>query len=93
MGIPHLTRHLQPYGEKIVYPKRESKTDAGPSTAAIIDGPALAYHCFYACLARNTRARNALEAMPSYQTLGDAAVTWLDQVESYGFKMCAPSPS
>lgn len=82
MGIPHLTRSLSPYGEKVVLPQHPEKHEN-----AIIDGPSLAYHVFYVCIARRTSARNALEATPTYQELGQAAVNWLEQIEQYGLKM------
>ncbi|KAI5201813.1 hypothetical protein E4T39_04983 [Aureobasidium subglaciale] len=84
MGIPHLTHSLSPYGDKVVLPQN-------PATHgnAIIDGPSLAYHVFYVCVARRTGARNALEAAPTYQELGQAAVHWLEQIEQYGLKIKA----
>ncbi|KAI4810442.1 hypothetical protein E4T45_10764, partial [Aureobasidium sp. EXF-8846] len=82
MGIPHLTRSLSPYGEKVVLPQHPEKHEN-----AIIDGPSLAYHVFYVCIARRTGARNALEATPTYQELGQAAVNWLEQIEQYGLKI------
>jgi hypothetical protein len=82
MGIPHLTHSLSPYGEKIVLPQNPANDEN-----AIIDGPSLAYHIFYVCIARRTGARNALEATPTYEELGQAAVNWLEQIEQYGLNM------
>ncbi|KAG9899600.1 hypothetical protein KCV05_g16514, partial [Aureobasidium melanogenum] len=82
MGIPHLTHSLSPYGDKVVLPQNPTKHEN-----AIIDGPSLAYHVFYVCIARRTSARNALEAAPTYQELGQAAVNWLEQIEQYGLKI------
>ncbi|CAD0101252.1 unnamed protein product [Aureobasidium mustum] len=82
MGIPHLTHSLSPYGDKVVLPQHPANHEN-----AIIDGPSLAYHVFYVCIARRTSARNALEATPTYQELGQAAVNWLEQIEQYGLKI------
>ncbi|CAD0040469.1 unnamed protein product [Aureobasidium pullulans] len=82
MGIPHLTHSLSPYGDKVVLPQNPANHEN-----AIIDGPSLAYHVFYVCIARRTGTRNALEAAPTYQELGQAAVDWLEQIEQYGLKM------
>ncbi|KAI5197836.1 hypothetical protein E4T38_07806 [Aureobasidium subglaciale] len=82
MGIPHLTHSLSPYGDKVVLLQNPAKHEN-----AIIDGPSLAYHVFYVCIARRTSARNALEAAPTYQELGQAAVDWLEQIEQYGLKI------
>ncbi|KAK6001833.1 hypothetical protein QM012_002323 [Aureobasidium pullulans] len=82
MGIPHLTHSLSPYGDKVVLPQHPANHEN-----AIIDGPSLAYHVFYVCLARRSSARNALEAAPTYQELGQAAVDWLEQIEQYGLKI------
>ncbi|CAD0010158.1 unnamed protein product [Aureobasidium pullulans] len=82
MGIPHLTHSLSPYGDKVVLPQNPANHEN-----AIIDGPSLAYHVFYVCIARRTGPRNALEAAPTYQELGQAAVDWLEQIEQYGLKM------
>lgn len=41
--------------------------------SVVIDGPALAYYVLYIC------NRNGV-VLPSYQLLGDTAVTWLDEL-------------
>lgn len=87
MGIPHLTHSLQPYGEKVVLPQNPVNQEN-----AIIDGPSLAYHVFYVCIARRGAARNAFEAAPTYRELGEAAVLWLEQVQQYGLNMYVLRP-
>ncbi|KAI4722750.1 hypothetical protein E4T48_00911 [Aureobasidium sp. EXF-10727] len=82
MGIPHLTHSLSPFGDKVVLPQHPADHEN-----AIIDGPSLAYHIFYVCLSRRTNARNAFEATPTYQELGQAAVNFLEQIEQYGLKI------
>lgn len=80
---------MQPHGTKIVLPQRTGSSDQ--AEPAIIDGPSLAYHCFYACQSRRSGARNALESIPSYRELGEAVVHWLQQIEQYGFKVYVSS--
>lgn len=86
MGIPHLAQQLQPHGTKVVLAR-----DILNRVPAIIDGPSLAYHCFYVCLSRRSGARNTLEATPSYRELGEAAVSWLEQIEQFGLEVYVPS--
>lgn len=68
MGIPHLITYLRPYAE--------SESLAGRDV--IVDGPGLCYHIHHKCLGRKADARNALEATPSYDELGEAAIEWLE---------------
>jgi hypothetical protein len=77
MGIPHLITHLRPYS---------ASTDLN-GQCVIIDGPGFAYHIFHACLAEEPEARNPFEAFPSYKKLGDAAIRWLEELESFGVKV------
>lgn len=88
MGIPHLAHHLQPHGTKLVLSRATPGT--GDQIPAIIDGPSLAYQCLYVCLSRNSSARNAIEAAPSYKELGEAAISWLEQIEQFGLKVYVP---
>lgn len=58
---------------------------------AIIDGPALAYHVYYAYLAPASHAARssmgtALSSTP-YRQLGHAALAWLDKLQSCGLTM------
>lgn len=48
----------------------------------VIDGPAFAYHTFFACRLES-RASTALQD-PSYTALGSAAIRWLDNLQSRG---------
>lgn len=89
MGIPRLTQHLSPYATKVVFQHQDASHDGEQrmATRVVIDGPALAYHVYYVCLSRHGKARNALEAIPSYHDIGSATVRWLEQFEEYGFSM------
>lgn len=88
MGIPHLAHSLQPYGTKTVLPVVKALPDQD-GDIAIVDGPSLAYHCFYLCLSARQGARNAFEATPSYKELGDVALRCLDQLQAHGLKVYA----
>lgn len=72
MGVPGLKRHLQPFATYVDLDKRR----------VIIDGPALAYHILYLCLAK--ASRNSPLELPSYRLLGETVVAWLDQLEACG---------
>ena len=85
MGIPHLTHHLSPYATRVLLPQ-QSSNERNPRNV-VIDGPALAYHVYYLCLSRRGGARNAYEAIVPYTELGQAAVSWLEQLEQYGVSM------
>jgi len=74
MGIPHLITFLRPYAEQESFAGRD----------VIVDGPGLCYHIHYKCLGRRTEARNALEAAPSYEELGNAAIEWLQGLREGG---------
>jgi hypothetical protein len=74
MGIPHLITHLRPYASTI-----DVKGEA-----VVIDGPGFAYHIFHICLGFQPNARNPFEAAPSYQVIGETAIKWLEELESYG---------
>jgi hypothetical protein len=53
---------------------------------AFIDGPSLA-HFLYESLRENERADEEPECFYRYTDLGEAAVKWLDNLRSFGFKM------
>ncbi|KAG6366301.1 hypothetical protein INS49_000477 [Diaporthe citri] len=69
MGIPGLTAALRPFAswEKL-------------ADSVVVDGPAFAYHIFFACRLES-KACTALED-PSYSVLGSAAIWWLDNLQS-----------
>ncbi|KAK0714989.1 XPG domain containing-domain-containing protein [Lasiosphaeris hirsuta] len=77
MGIPHLRRLIEPYGER--KPIRPSYVT--------IDGPALAYHILKVC-SRKTLKTSPFE-QPSYKLLGETAIAWLDQIGAYGLYVSA----
>lgn len=87
MGIPRLLSLLEPYGEHVSVTSDDSSDKH--KTNVIIDGPAFAFHIYDICLALTPNARNAFEALPSYKLLGDVAIQWLNQLESFPFRMYA----
>ena len=86
MGIPRLTTQISPYGEPVTWTKQEQDA-TNHQGDVIIDGPSFAYYIHKLCLANKSNARNALEALPTYPELGEAAITWLKQIETFGFRM------
>lgn len=86
MGIPRLTTQISPYGESIIWKKQVQRLVEHQGDV-IIDGPSFAYYIHKLCLTTKSNARNALEALPTYPELGEAAVTWLNQIESFGLHM------
>lgn len=88
MGIQGLTARLTAYGKPVTWLKRKDASDTSEkSDSLIIDGPALAYHVYYQCLASNTSARNAFEALPLYQDISDTLVCFLGELESFGLSI------
>lgn len=93
MGIPRLVGHLLPYASSVQFQavepsdQEEPKDDSASKKTVIVDGPGMAYHAFYLALARNSDARNAFAAAPSYAEVGDIAIEWLQQFQKYGLNM------
>lgn len=88
MGVPGLTKALQPFGTTI-------DISASPQPRrAVIDGPALSHHMYHKLLAvqGEGRARNALQAMPSYAEVCSAVVSWLDALQGHGVTVYDMSP-
>lgn len=71
MGIRGLTAALRPFASR--------EKLAG---SVVIDGPAFAYHIFFACRLES-RVCTALQD-PPYSVLGSAAIRWLDNLKSRG---------
>lgn len=76
MGIRGLTAALRPFAAW-------SKL----AQSVVVDGPAFAYHIFFACRVES-RVLTALQD-PSYSELGSAAIQWLDNLQSRGSQVVA----
>ena len=93
MGIPHFAQLLQPYaiptvlGCKTPGCERHRPRQETSEHQVIIDGPGLAYHVYYKVLAYKPRTLNAVDAIPTYSQIGNAAITFLDELRSYGLRM------
>lgn len=93
MGIPHLAQLLQPYavptvvGCKTPGCERHRLGQGTPERQIIIDGPGLAYHVYNKILAYKPRTLNAVDAIPTYSEIGNAAISFLDELASYGLRM------
>jgi len=92
MGIPRLMTQVTPYGEPVTWHKQDNTSiNSRPveKENIIIDGPSFCYFIHHKCLSTKTHARHALEAVPTYQELSEAAIEWLDELEAFGFCMYA----
>jgi len=85
MGIPRLMTQVSPYGESVTWHKGD--TPPVVKENLIIDGPSFCYFIHHRCLSTKTRARHALEAVPTYPELAEEAIAWLDELETFGFCM------
>ncbi|PGH22976.1 hypothetical protein AJ80_02891 [Polytolypa hystricis UAMH7299] len=66
MGIPHLTRHLLPYAERVQLNNIEDSADnARRITSVVVDGPALVYHVYFCLLSWMGEQYSSLDAQPS----------------------------
>ena len=78
MGIPNLSRDLEPYQEEIILGKGNIESKATSIQSIVIDGPALVYFLYYRLLSSTeSRVLHALDAQPSYQQICQAATTFL----------------
>jgi hypothetical protein len=92
MGIPRLMTQVTPYGEPVTWHKPTEPPLSDPPASReniIIDGPSFCYFIHHKCLSTKTHARHALEAVPTYQELSEAAIVWLNDLEGFGFCMYA----
>ena len=90
MGIPRLASHLSPFAtEKTLGCSIANCTKhrASRQCIVVIDGPGLAYHVYHRLLAHQSSTLNALEAQPSYEELGKAAVLYLDELSRHKIEM------
>ena len=75
--------------------KTATTRSCSPSTSSVkrdyvvVDGPALAYHAYYAALSHRRHARTALDAMPKYGEVNDAAIEMLDTLQKHGLAISA----
>ena len=91
MGIPGLSKPLESYAVPTVIGCKalgcEEHRNGQPSRI-VIDGPSFAY-CIYHRLVREKPERlTAMESIASYHELGNGALAFLDELESYGLIMC-----
>ncbi|KAF4635984.1 hypothetical protein G7Y89_g2110 [Cudoniella acicularis] len=61
---------------------RFANTETLCNKEVVIDGPGFAHHVHYLCLSAESKARNPLEAAPSYDVLGTVAIAWLDALKT-----------
>lgn len=93
MGIPGLSKPLKPYavsttvGCKTLLCSEHKPAPSESSINIIIDGPSFAYSIYHRLIVQKPEWLTAVEAMPSYEELGQGAVAFLDEMEEYGLKV------
>lgn len=89
MGIPRLSRDLEPYAETIVLGKQSREGhSASEVTRIVIDGPSLVYHIYNALIHSNDDfARELLGELPSYININACLRQFLLDVQGCGVKM------
>ena len=93
MGIPGLSKPLKHYavsttaGCKTPHCEEHKPADSDSTRNIMIDGPSFAYSIYHRLIIRKPEWLTAVEAMPSYEELGQGAVAFLNELEGYGLKM------
>lgn len=88
MGVAYLVKQLDAFAEFSPLGCKSKGCKEHPSDKKIIiDGPSLAYHIYYCGLAHSLSSFSAIDAIPSYDRLGKAALVFLDELECHGATM------
>ena len=90
MGIPRLITYLQPYATAVELGRCFSATediDESALCSVIVDGPGFAYHIYYRLLAWRHESCSAINAAPSYEEIGEAALLFLNELEKHNITM------
>jgi hypothetical protein len=88
MGIPRLLGHLQTFAvPKILGCKTSGCNEHQTHQNIIIDGPSLAFYIYYRILAHRSSSTNPVDAVPSYDELGQATLIFLDELRRHGAVM------
>ena len=88
MGIPRLTNRCLPYSIDTIIGC--SDPDCGlhkARSSLVIDGPGLAYHLYYRLLSNKPITLNAIDAQPSYEEVGRAAVLYLRELQNHNISV------
>ncbi|MCJ1469540.1 hypothetical protein MMC07_008173 [Pseudocyphellaria aurata] len=85
MGVAFLAKQLHAFAEFSPLGCKSEGCKEHPSEKKIvIDGPSLAYHIYNRGLAHSPSSLSAIDAIPSYDRLGKAALAFLDELECHG---------
>lgn len=93
MGIPGLSKPLKPYavattvGCKTSLCEEHKPAHSEWNRGIIIDGPSFAYSIYHRLIIQKPEWLTAVEAMPSYEELGQGAIAFLNELEDYGLKV------
>lgn len=86
MGIPHLTAQIRPYAQPFSWSSNitdENKCSTHRSSL-IIDGPSFAYYIYHRVALSKPSSSSALTTLPAYSELAEAAIAWLEEIETFG---------
>ena len=93
MGVPGLSKPLKPYavsttvGCKTPLCEEHKPAHSESSRNIIIDGPSFAYSIYHRLIVQKPEWLTAVEAMPSYEELGQGAIAFLNEMVDYGLKV------
>ena len=88
MGIPGLSKRLENYAvSTIIGCKTEGcerhTFQTGQPSRIVIDGPSFAFCIYYRLIQAKPEWLTALEIIPSYEEVGNGALAFLNELESY----------
>lgn len=85
MGIPRLAKQLHAFSEFSALGCKTNGCEEHPcNKKIIIDGPSLAYHIYRCGLAVSPSSIGIVDAIPSYDGLGQATLAFLDELQCHG---------
>ena len=89
MGIPKLSRDLEPYREHVVLGIGCSNPQADRISRLVIDGPGLVYFVYHQLLAMGDRKANPFDAQPSCAEVCETVRSLLLAFQNQGVEMYA----
>lgn len=92
MGVPGLSKALKPYSVSTTVGCKtagciQHQPQHGGQIYMVIDGPSFAYCIYQRVIAAKAEWLTAIEAIPSYDEVGNGAIAFLEVLENYGVEM------
>ena len=87
MGIPKLSRDLEPYRRTVIVGSSSSNSALDHINALVIDGPGLVYFVYNRLLATKPPTSNPLDAQLSYAEICKAVRSLLFAIRNHGVEM------